>query len=572
MRRLVFLLAILILTTGASAQTYVELVLDASGSMWNKLDDGRYRIVGAKDALSAFVRGLPDGDLNVGLRVYGSRVDALDDGSCEDTKLFVPLDGVDKAALQSAIDAVTARGATPIAASLDAAAADFPATASRRVIVLVTDGQESCGGDLAASVAALKTAGIELRIIGFTLPDKAAAAFAQLATFENAADAEALAAALHGVVADVAPEPVETKQATVTLDAPSEVEAGTAYQVRWSGEVGDNDDVLLVTSGDPDDAEGNWLGYVSTQSTQLDAVAPLEAGQYELRYRSAGSIVARSPLSVTPSPATLKVLDQAVFAGTRFDVAWTGPDGPRDYVTIVAPTAEDGEYGEYEYTKDGSPLSLLAPSAPGTYELRYQSDSEPGVVVARARVDVLPPKPITLEGPAVVNAGDDVVVSWTGPDAERDYITIAPADSEAGTYLDYEYTTEGSPITLKAPMRAGAYEIRYSTDRSDASGRVFAAVPLTVKGATAVLRPPATITAGTAFNVEVEGPARDADYITIVPVGSEDGVYYNYAYVNEPGNVELEAPDEPGEYEIRYQNDADPSVVIGRVSVTVRAP
>ncbi len=572
MRRLILLLSILILATGAFAQTYVELVLDASGSMWNKLDDGRYRIVGAKDALTAFVRGLPDGDLNVGLRVYGSRVDALDDGACQDTELFVSLDGVDKASLQSAIDAVTARGATPIAASLDAAAADFPSTASRRVIVLVTDGQESCGGDLANSVAGLKAAGIELRIIGFALPDKAAAAFAELATFENAADAESLATALQGVVADVAPAPVESTQATVTLDAPSEVEAGTAYQVRWSGEVGDNDELLLVTSGDPDDAVGHSIGYIGPQTTMLEAVAPLEEGPYELRYRSAGSVVARSALSVTPSPATLKVLDQAVFAGTRFDVAWTGPDGPRDYVTIVLPTAADGDYGQYEYTQAGSPLALLAPSEPGTYELRYQSDSEPGVVVARTRVAVLPPKPITLEGPAAVAGGDDVVVSWTGPDAERDYITIAPADSAPGTYLDYEYTTVGSPITLTAPIKPGQYEIRYSTDRSDAHGRVFAAVPLTIESSTVVLRPPATITAGTSFSVDVQGPANDRDYITIVPVGTQDGQYGNYTYVSESGAVDLQAPDEPGAYEIRYQSDDDPSFVMGRVSVTVSAP
>jgi len=44
-------------------QTYVELILDASGSMWNKLDDDRYRIVAAKDVLTQFIGGLPDTDL-----------------------------------------------------------------------------------------------------------------------------------------------------------------------------------------------------------------------------------------------------------------------------------------------------------------------------------------------------------------------------------------------------------------------------------------------------------------------------------------------------------------------------
>lgn len=575
MRRLTLLLALLALSTGALAQAYVELVLDASGSMWNKLDDGRYRITTAKEALSAFIRELPDGDLHVGLRVYGSRIDALADGACLDTELFVPLAGVDKAALQGTVDAVNARGATPIAASLQAAAADFPDAAARRVIVLVTDGQESCGGDLAAAVAGLEAAGIELRIIGFALPEKAAAAFAQLATFENATDAAALAGALRGVTAEVAPEPVESaeaKVARVTLEAPDQVAAGTTYEVRWSGEPGDNDELVLADPDSPEDDAGVWVRYVDARSDTIDAVAPLTAGEYELRYLSGEEVVARRPLTVTESPATLRVLDEAVFAGTRFEVDWTGPDGPRDYVTVVPPDAPAGQFRDYAYTRNGSPLHLLAPSEPGTYELRYQSEDEPDVVVARAAVEVLPPKPITLEAPATVTQGSEVVINWTGPDAEQDYVTIAPAGTEPGTYLDYRYTTVGSPITLMAPFEPGEYEIRYSTDRIDASGQVFAAVPLTVEAAGVTLAPPAVIRAGSTFTVQVDGPARYADYITIVPAGAPDGEYANYAYVHEAGPIQLQAPDEAGAYEIRYQSDHDPSVVMGRVAVTVTAP
>lgn len=576
MRRLLLVLFLLASLTTVSAQTYIELILDASGSMWAKLEDGRYRIVGAKDALTELVRGLPaSGDLNVGLRVYGSRSGALDAGACEDTELFVPLAGVDKAALQQTIDSVTAKGATPIAASLVAAAADFPDPNARRIIVLVTDGLESCGGDLNAVVADLKAAGIELRIIGFALPQSAADAFAQLASFENTASTAALTDALtdavQEAVTEVAPEPEAAKVAQVTLDAPAEVGAGTAFQVTWSGERGDDDALVLTVATDPDDAAGRLLGYIGSK-TAIDTVAPLDVGEYELRYLSGGTVAARHALAVTPSPATMQVVDDAVFAGAKFEVAWTGPNGPSDYITIVEPDAPDGKYGTYAYTKTGSPVGLVAPSQPGSYELRYQSDSEPGVVVARTAFEVMPPKPITLEAAHEVLQGGNVVVNWTGPDAQSDYITIAPADSPRGTYLDYKYTTAGSPITLRAPIRPGAYEIRYSTDRSDAKGEIYASAPLTVTAADIVLKPQADIRAGTRFSVEVEGPANSQDYITIVPAGAADGDYGSYAYVRQNGTFQLDAPDEPGAYEIRYQSDNDSSTVMGRVEVTVKAP
>ena len=70
MKRLFIAVLIFMMTALSDAQeTHVELILDASGSMWNKLYDGTYRIVAAKDVLANFVNALPnDPNLNVGLR------------------------------------------------------------------------------------------------------------------------------------------------------------------------------------------------------------------------------------------------------------------------------------------------------------------------------------------------------------------------------------------------------------------------------------------------------------------------------------------------------------------------
>lgn len=48
-----------------------------------------------------------------------------------------------------------------------------------------------------------------------------------------------------------------------------------------------------------------------------------------------------------------------------FAVRWQGPNNPRDYITVVLKGAREGEYGVYEYTAKGNPLSVLAPPVAG---------------------------------------------------------------------------------------------------------------------------------------------------------------------------------------------------------------
>lgn len=59
--------------------------------------------------------------------------------------------------------------------------------------------------------------------------------------------------------------------------------------------------------------------------------------------------------------------------GAQFDVAWTGPNGPFAYITIVEAGAPAGAYLSYAYTSSGSPATITAPEADGAYEIRYVS-------------------------------------------------------------------------------------------------------------------------------------------------------------------------------------------------------
>jgi Mg-chelatase subunit ChlD len=159
--------------TAVAAPSQIELILDASGSMKRAIG-GRKMIDSAKGVLSDIVRQLPD-DMHVALRVYGHRVREGRPGACEDSELVFPFAKLNRQTLLSKIQAVQALGTTPIAYSLQQVARDVGQTPGEKMIVLVTDGKEECGGDPAAAVAALSAQGVnvKLNIVGFALADAA---------------------------------------------------------------------------------------------------------------------------------------------------------------------------------------------------------------------------------------------------------------------------------------------------------------------------------------------------------------------------------------------------------------
>lgn len=182
--------------TEGTPQGRMVLVLDASGSMQEPHGDGRSRFRAAVAALREVVSGLP-GELEVGLRVYGSRI-ADGPGSCQDSELTVPVGPADKPALRSALASARPLGNTPIALSLREAADDLGDEGSR-TIVLVSDGEESCGGDPCQVARDLTQQGLDLHVDVVGLQVDAAArdqltcvAQAGRGTFYDAPDAGAL--------------------------------------------------------------------------------------------------------------------------------------------------------------------------------------------------------------------------------------------------------------------------------------------------------------------------------------------------------------------------------------------
>jgi len=161
----------------------LEVILDVSNSMWGQIDD-HTKMQLARDALRGALAELPE-NVSVGLRAYGHRVSFEDkEAGCADTELLIaPAKGA-AAAVLSRADELVPRGQTPIAVTLEAAGADLEAHGGSGVLLLISDGVESCGGDPVAVAESLRARGVPVVIhaVGLGVDAEAAAALGRLAT------------------------------------------------------------------------------------------------------------------------------------------------------------------------------------------------------------------------------------------------------------------------------------------------------------------------------------------------------------------------------------------------------
>ncbi len=193
---------------------YLQLIFDASGSMAGQIG-GETKINAARRAIGYLIDSLPEGDasVNVGFRVFGHEGDNTDRGrsaSCRSSDLKVPMEAVNPWKLHAEAAAYQPTGWTPITLALTQAGGDFAVKSGRRnVIVLVTDGEETCFGDPcgAASMLSDSDAAVVAHVIGFGLDPKVAKNLQCIAAntggaYVDATDGNALAGLMLGLVGE----------------------------------------------------------------------------------------------------------------------------------------------------------------------------------------------------------------------------------------------------------------------------------------------------------------------------------------------------------------------------------
>ena len=179
------------------------LVLDSSGSMKEPAGGGSTKIQAAKQALDTVIDDLPE-SADVGMRVFGAKVfGRKQKGACEDTQLVVEPGTGNRDDLRSAVSGYKPYGETPIPVALERAAEDIGAE-GKRSIVLVSDGESTCG-DPCPAAQAIAEQGIDLQIdvVGLSVEGLARRQLECIAekgngTYYDADDAEGIGESISG--------------------------------------------------------------------------------------------------------------------------------------------------------------------------------------------------------------------------------------------------------------------------------------------------------------------------------------------------------------------------------------
>jgi Mg-chelatase subunit ChlD len=145
----------------------IEIILDASGSMLGDIE-GRQKIDVAHEALTQLVEKLPE-TTNIALRTFGHRRTQ----DCTDAELVAPLAKLDRSAAINQINAIrpAPNSRTPMALSLQQVVEDLKGVQGDKLVVLVSDGDETCDGDPVQVATQLHADNpdLDISVIGFNV-------------------------------------------------------------------------------------------------------------------------------------------------------------------------------------------------------------------------------------------------------------------------------------------------------------------------------------------------------------------------------------------------------------------
>jgi Ca-activated chloride channel family protein len=153
---------------GACVAPSALVILDASYSMRNMVArTGQTRFAIARAAVTAFVDRYP-GDGHIALRFIGAVAVPTYDG-CTDSALVVPFAPAqfNREPFQLALTRARPNGLTPIDLALTEAGKDFMGREPGKLIILITDGLDTCGGSPCSTAEALARQGFTIHTIGF---------------------------------------------------------------------------------------------------------------------------------------------------------------------------------------------------------------------------------------------------------------------------------------------------------------------------------------------------------------------------------------------------------------------
>ncbi len=207
-----------VLSAKADQPSKAMLVLDASGSMWGKIN-GKAKIDIARETIKKLLSEW-DSKVQVGLSAYGHRKK----GDCRDIETLFPVGPAQKESIMNAVNTLQPKGKTPLSDAVRQAALELKYTENKATVILISDGKETCQADPCEVGKALEALGVDftVHVVGFDVKKAESKGLECLAKntgglYLPASNAGQLKDALSKAVKEVkvAPKPVVKKEAAV---------------------------------------------------------------------------------------------------------------------------------------------------------------------------------------------------------------------------------------------------------------------------------------------------------------------------------------------------------------------
>lgn len=353
--------------------------------------------------------------------------------------------------------------------------------------------------------------------------------------------------------------------AEISLTAPGEVPAGSAFDVTWSP--GDTKGRIQIVAEDGSKLpKAASYGYTNPKKESISLTAPVEVGKYGIVFMEQGKEPAGLiTFETTPVTATLSAPDTASI-GETITIKFEGPTYAKDLISFGNAEGEKLRGLSYTYpgnSKDGT-VKLRAPMDAGDYTVIYSMSD---VILAKHPVKV-GGAAATLEAPETVQAGGSVDVVWEGPDNSGDFITLFEKDGKRASGHAYTGNSKEGAVSIEVPEQLGAYELRYVSGGKTLGSTAIEVVPVSAK-----LGAPPEVTAGFEFEVKWDGPGNRQDRILMHTADAEeDSKPVAYSYLDPENPVAtLTAPSEPGDHILRYRTGKGSSLASVAIKI-VPAP
>ena len=307
---------------------------------------------------------------------------------------------------------------------------------------------------------------------------------------------------------------------------------------------------------------------------------PLDADAF---MRRIGEI---SPLGRTPLTAAVEHAAEELSyrdnPGTVILISDGVESCQRDPCALASSLAEDGVgftihvigFGLADEERDG--LDCIAEETGGLFVTAQNADDlMDALIQVRTAIAQAALEEIEIIVPPTAVVGSTFQVLWSNTIDGRDFIAIVPLGADQGALGNWIRASVAMPADLQAPSAPGLYEVRYVLNEDR---RTLAVAQIEIVEAEVTITAPPTAVAGARIEVSWSNTIDGRDFITIVPLGANQGTQGDSVRANAEMPAVLQAPAAPGLYEVRYvlnegrRTIAAAKIEIVQPAVSVTAP